>query len=114
MNLYRTAAFVGLPLSPPSPTSITIIGGGPYPGIDNNARANKPLGVDVRKNWHKDGLSGGIIAIIALSSSVAVVLCFAVAWVLLFKHRNHAPMSTTQAMPPSLIKPSGNLNDLIL
>ncbi|XP_041005559.1 receptor-like serine/threonine-protein kinase ALE2 [Juglans microcarpa x Juglans regia] len=99
--------YPGLPLSPPSPTGITIIDGGPYPGLDNNARANKPLGVDVRKNRHKDGLNGGIIAIIALSASVAVVLCFAVAWVLLFKHRNHVPVSTPQAMPPSLIKPSG-------
>ncbi|KAG6662025.1 hypothetical protein CIPAW_03G215200 [Carya illinoinensis] len=104
--------YPGLPQSPPSPTGITIIDGGPYPGIDNNARANKPLGVDVRKNRHKDGLSGGIIIVIALSAAVAVVLCFAVTWVLLFKHRNHVPVSTPQAMPPSLIKPSGRAGSL--
>ncbi|KAG6723351.1 hypothetical protein I3842_03G204000 [Carya illinoinensis] len=104
--------YPGLPQSPPSPTGITIIDGGPYPGIDNNARANKPLGVDVRKNRHKDGLSGGIIIVIALSAAVAVVLCFAVTWVLLFKHRNHVPVSTPRAMPPSLIKPSGRAGSL--
>lgn len=101
--------YPGLPQSPPSPSGITIIEGGPYSGIDNNARTNKPLGVDVRKRRNKDGLSGSIIAIIALSAFVVMVLCSAVVWVLLFKHRNHVcqPVPTPRAFPPSLTKPSG-------
>jgi hypothetical protein len=110
-NLYRNTAFVivGLPPSPPLPSGITMIDGGPYAGT-NNARTNKPLGVDVQKGQHKNGLSGGIIAIIALSAFVGVFLCSAAAWVLLYKHRNNVcePVETARALPPSLTKPSGN------
>lgn len=101
---------VGLPPSPPLPSEITIIDGGPYSGT-SNARTNKPLGVDVQKGRHNNGLSGGIIAIIALSAFVGVVLCSAAAWVVLFKHRNNVcgTVPTAHTFPP-LTKPSGNPN----
>ncbi|KAA8534836.1 hypothetical protein F0562_029722 [Nyssa sinensis] len=56
--------YAGLPPSPPSAPSSIIIDGVPYSGRDNNGRTIHPLGVDVRRKQHKDGFSGGIIAII--------------------------------------------------
>ncbi|XVE97984.1 hypothetical protein REPUB_Repub03eG0066100 [Reevesia pubescens] len=108
--------YLGLPPSPPLPPSdIGIIDGGPYPGNDNNARAIRPLGVDVHRKRHKYGLSGGVIAIIVLSMLVAVVLCSAIAWVLLFKHRDHASQqaATPQHLPTSLAKPSGSIGSMV-
>ncbi|KAK2987541.1 hypothetical protein RJ640_021595, partial [Escallonia rubra] len=98
--------YPGLPPSPPSaPSSI----GEPYSGHDNNGRTIKPLGVDVRRRQHNDRPNGSIIAIIVVSASVAVILCCAVAWVLLFKCRN--PVCQPDAVPPmklpSLAKSSG-------
>ncbi|XP_038700465.1 receptor-like serine/threonine-protein kinase ALE2 isoform X2 [Tripterygium wilfordii] len=107
--------YPGLPPSPPSAQSITMIDGGPFSANGNNARAIKPLGVDVRNRQHKDGLSGGIIAVIVLSVLVAVVLCGAIACVLLFKHRDHAsqPGSTQQSLPATVLKPSGTTGSII-
>ncbi|CAK9140533.1 unnamed protein product, partial [Ilex paraguariensis] len=102
--------YPGLPPSPPSaPSSISIINGEPYPGHDNNASTIHPLGVDVRRPQHKDGLNSSVIAIIVLSASIAVILCCAVAWVLLFKHRNrmYQPEPTPPTVLPSLAKSSG-------
>ncbi|KAK3025763.1 hypothetical protein RJ639_041919, partial [Escallonia herrerae] len=98
--------YPGLPPSPPSaPSSIDE----PYSGHDNNGRTIKPLGVDVRRRQHNDRPNGSIIAIIVVSASVAVILCCAVAWVLLFKRRNL--VCQPDAMPPmklpSLAKSSG-------
>jgi hypothetical protein len=66
----------------------------------------------VHKRWHKDGLGGGIIAIIVISAFVAVVLCSAAALVFIFKRRNLVcdPVPTPRALPPSHNKPSGNPN----
>ncbi|XP_061951658.1 receptor-like serine/threonine-protein kinase ALE2 isoform X3 [Populus nigra] len=108
--------YLGLPPPPPmAPFGIAIIDDGPYSGNDNNARMIKPLGVDVHKRKRKDGLAGGIIAIIAVSGSVALVLFSAVALALLFKHRDHAsqPASVLQPLPPSVVKPSGIAGSLI-
>ncbi|KAE7998545.1 hypothetical protein FH972_003081 [Carpinus fangiana] len=107
--------YPGLPPSPPSPSGITITDGGPYSGVDSNARTNKPLGVDVHKRWHKDGLGGGIIAIIVISAFVAVVLCSAAALVFIFKRRNLVcdPVPTPRALPSSHNKPSGLGGSLI-
>lgn len=107
--------YPGLPPSPPSaPSDITIIDDGPYSG-NNNAKKIKPIGVDVRRRQQKDGLGGGVIAIIALSASVALVLCFAVAWILLVRHRGcmRQPTPTQQPMPPSIAKPSGTTGSMI-
>ncbi|KAH9762974.1 protein kinase domain-containing protein [Citrus sinensis] len=100
--------YPGLPPSPPSASSsIGIIDDGPYSG--NNGRATKPEGVDVPKRRQKYGLSGGMIAIVVLSAFVAVVLCSAAAWVLLFKYKSHACQAeeVPQSLQTSHVKPSG-------
>lgn len=101
--------YPGLPSSPPSAASdIDTIGSQPYPG-DNNGRTIQPLGVDVRGQQHKSGPNRSVIAVIVLSASVAVILCCAVAWVLLFRHRDHGYQSepTPPTTLPSLAKSSG-------
>ncbi|XP_024460070.1 receptor-like serine/threonine-protein kinase ALE2 isoform X10 [Populus trichocarpa] len=107
--------YLGLPPSPHlAPSGIAIIDDGPYSGDDNNARTIKPLGVDVHRK-HKNGLGHGVIAIIALSGVVALVLFSAVAWALLFRHRDRASQSETvlQPLPPSVVKPSGIAGSLV-
>lgn len=103
------SGFIGLPPSPPLPPDAGIIDGEPYSGNNNNARAIKPLGVDVHGKRHKHVLSGGVIAIIVMSVLVVVVLCSAVAWVLLFKHGDQASQRGTSPQHPqtSYAKPSG-------
>lgn len=92
-----------------------MIDGGPYSGGGNNGRTIKPLGVDIPKRLHKGGLSKGIIAIIALSVFLLVVLCLAAAWTL-FKYRDHVshPASTPRVLPPTLTKSSGSANGSVL
>ncbi|XWS26694.1 hypothetical protein CRYUN_Cryun26dG0052200 [Craigia yunnanensis] len=108
--------YLGLPPSPPLPPSdVGIIDGEPYSGNDNNARAIKPLGVDVHGKRHKYLLSGGVIAIIVLSMLVVVVLCSAIAWVLLFKRRDHTSQQAATPHHPltSLAKPSGSVGSMV-
>lgn len=57
---------------------------GPYIGNDNHGRAIKPLGVDVPRR-KKGGLGISMIAVIALSSFTAFLLCVGVIWILLLK-----------------------------
>lgn len=98
---------IGLPSSPPSaPSSID---NDLSSGHDNSGNLGKPLGVDVRGQQHKKGLKGSVIAFIVLSASIAVILCCAVAWVLLFRHtdRNSQPEQTPPTNLPSLAKSSG-------
>lgn len=101
-----TKRLTGLPPSPPS--SISAIDGAPYSGHGNNGRTIHPLGVDIGRQQHKNGLSGSVVAIIVLSVSMVVILCCVVAWVLLFKHRDRQ-QDSTQATRSSLSKPSGNI-----
>ncbi|XP_022754883.1 receptor-like serine/threonine-protein kinase ALE2 [Durio zibethinus] len=108
--------YLGLPSSPPLPSSdIGIIDGGPYSGNENNAREIEPLGVDVHGKQHKYMLSGAIIALIVLSMLVALLLCSAIAWVLLFKLRDHARQqaATPRHPPSSLAKPSGSVGSMV-
>ncbi|KAL5835763.1 hypothetical protein ACOSQ3_015313 [Xanthoceras sorbifolium] len=100
--------YPGLPPSPPS-ASIDIIDDGSYSGNGNNARTMKPEGVDVPKRQQSYGLNRGIIVIIVLSAFVAVLLCSAIAWVLLFKYRGRVCRSTPALGPlqQSNAKPSG-------
>uniref|UniRef100_A0A0V0IY73 Putative ovule protein n=1 Tax=Solanum chacoense TaxID=4108 RepID=A0A0V0IY73_SOLCH len=101
--------YPGFPPSPPSAASdIDTIGSQPYPG-DNNGRTIQPLGVDVRGQQHKSGPNRSVIAVIVLSASVAVILCCAIAWVLLFRHRDHGYQlePTPPTTLPSLAKSSG-------
>ncbi|XP_037497723.1 receptor-like serine/threonine-protein kinase ALE2 isoform X2 [Jatropha curcas] len=99
--------YPGLPPSPPSPLSISTIDNEPYPGRDNNGITNKPLGVDVPKR-KKDGLNGSLIAVIVVSSFTALVICIAIAWLLLLKRGNcvHQPQQVSQASVTSPTKPS--------
>lgn len=89
--------------------------GGPYSTDGNNGGTIKPFGVDIQKRQHKGGLSRGIIAIIAISVSLAVILCAAAALVL-FKFKDHVsqPASTPRKLlPPSLTKEPGNTTDIL-
>ncbi|KAL5098257.1 hypothetical protein RYX36_002584 [Vicia faba] len=104
-------SYPGLPPSPPlPPSSVNMIDGGPYSNNGNNGRTIKPLGVDIQKKQHKSGLSKSIIAIIALSAFLAIVLCSAAVFAL-FMFRDHVPesqpTSTPRGFPPSLAKASG-------
>ncbi|XP_057749857.1 uncharacterized protein LOC130968539 isoform X1 [Arachis stenosperma] len=106
--------YPGLPPSPPlPPSSISSIYGGPYSNNGNNGRMIKPLGVDIQKRHHKDGLSRGIIAIIALSVFLALVLLLAAGWAL-FKYRHHVsqPTSTPRVSPRSVTKTQGTTESL--
>ncbi|KAL1089319.1 hypothetical protein V6Z11_D07G012800 [Gossypium hirsutum] len=107
--------YLGLPPSPPLPPDAGIIDGEPYSGNNNNARAIKPLGVDVHGKRRKHALSGGVIAIIVMSVLVVVVLCSAVAWVLLFKHGDQASQRGTSPQHPqtSHAKPSGSAGSMV-
>ncbi|KAK9032117.1 hypothetical protein V6N11_056400 [Hibiscus sabdariffa] len=107
--------YLGLPPSPPLPPDADMIDGGPYSGNGNNARAIKPLGVDVHGKRQKNLLNGGVIAIIVLSVLVVVVLCSAFAWVLLFKHRDQASQRATspQHLLTSHAKPSGSAGSMV-
>lgn len=92
----------GLPPSPPmSPSNITIEDGPLMTG--GHGRAIKPLGVDIRKQ-RKKKLSGSLIAIIVLSSSIVLVLCIGVIWFLLLKsrrHDKHQPLPTLKNSQPT-------------
>ncbi|XP_027331736.1 receptor-like serine/threonine-protein kinase ALE2 [Abrus precatorius] len=108
-------SYPGLPPSPPlPPSSITMIDGGPYSTDDNNGRTIKPFGVDIQQRQHKGGLSRGIIATIAVSVSVAVVLCAGAgaAWVM-FKLRDHVSQPVAQLSLPSLTKEPGTARSTI-
>lgn len=81
---------VGLPPSPPAPSSISTIDEKPNPVIDNNGMEMKPLGVEVRRR-KKGRIGRGIIAVIVLSSFTAFVICLGVVWLLLLKCRCQVP-----------------------
>ncbi|XP_016188973.1 receptor-like serine/threonine-protein kinase ALE2 isoform X7 [Arachis ipaensis] len=107
-------SYPGLPPPPPlPPSSISSIYGGPYSNNGNNGRMIKPLGVDIQQRHHKDGLSRGIIAIIALSVFLALVLSLAAGWAL-FKYRHHVsqPTSTPRVSPRSVTKTQGTTESL--
>lgn len=103
--------YPGLPQSPPSEDSG--LDNEPYFGNSNDARTVKPIGVDVHNMQQKNRISGGTIAIIALSTSVAVVLCMATAWILLFR-RNDSLCQPPHVSLSSLNKPSGKYGFLLM
>ncbi|XP_022147702.1 receptor-like serine/threonine-protein kinase ALE2 isoform X2 [Momordica charantia] len=99
--------YPGLPPSPPSGESQ--MDSEPYTSNSNNARTVKPIGVDIQNRQHKERISGGMIAMIALSTTVAVVLCIAIAWILIFRHNDGVCQlkPTPHVSLSSLNKPSG-------
>ncbi|KAK9282400.1 hypothetical protein L1049_005317 [Liquidambar formosana] len=104
--------YPGLPPSPPSALSnIATIDDGPYAGHDNNGRTIKPLGVEVPIG-KKDSLGGSMIAVIALSSFMAFVICMGIAWLLLLKCGVCRPEQVPHALISSA-KPSGAAGSMI-
>ncbi|KAG0499284.1 hypothetical protein HPP92_003975 [Vanilla planifolia] len=81
--------YPGLPPAPPTASAYINVNGGAY-GNGNNAGAIKPLGVDVRQKKRK--LGGSLVAIVVLSSVIALVLLLGAVWLLLLKRRDHSDL----------------------
>ncbi|PKA56460.1 Receptor-like serine/threonine-protein kinase ALE2 [Apostasia shenzhenica] len=98
--------YPGLPPPPPSAPAYGDADGREY-GSGNNARAIRPLAVDVRKQKRK--LRGSIIAIIVLSSVIAFILVVGAAWLLFSKQREHSnlPEPSSHSLQAPLAKPLG-------
>uniref|UniRef100_A0A7N0TUD2 Protein kinase domain-containing protein n=1 Tax=Kalanchoe fedtschenkoi TaxID=63787 RepID=A0A7N0TUD2_KALFE len=107
--------YPGLPPSPPTAPSDTADNNGIQSGNSNNGIINKPFGVDVHESSHGHHFSSSAIAIIALSASLAVVLCTATAWLLMFRcrHYNGQSILPPQVLLPSPVKQSGITNDMV-
>ncbi|CAO2199377.1 unnamed protein product [Urochloa humidicola] len=88
--------YPGLPPSPPSAPEGA--GDGAF-GNNRNARAMKPLGVDVRRPKRK--VNGSLIAIAVLSTVIALIICCLAAWLLIL--RFSAPNDTAQGFPHSVL-----------
>ncbi|CAN6463049.1 unnamed protein product [Victoria cruziana] len=90
--------YPGLPPPPPSSQADIALNGSPYiPG--SSSPFFKPIGVDVSKMKKKSG--GSVIAIIALSSIIALVIGLGVLWFFVFKHRSRSERS--KPFPPVMI-----------
>ncbi|KAL6627267.1 hypothetical protein ACP70R_030993 [Stipagrostis hirtigluma subsp. patula] len=89
--------YPGLPPSPPSaPGSV---GNGAF-GNSRNARAMKPLGVDVSRRPQKKA-NGSLIAIAVLSAVIALIICSLAAWLLILGFRGSGDM--TQRFPHGVL-----------
>ncbi|KAG2595098.1 receptor-like serine/threonine-protein kinase ALE2 isoform X2 [Panicum virgatum] len=88
--------YPGLPPSPPSAPEG--VGDGAL-GNNRNARAMKPLGVDVRRPKRK--VNGSLIAIAVLSTIIALIICCLAAWLLILKFRG--PSDTAQGFAHSVL-----------
>ncbi|KAG9455619.1 hypothetical protein H6P81_000127 [Aristolochia fimbriata] len=99
--------YPGLPPSPPVAPSSISIDDSPYSG-NENGRAMKPFGVDVRKQ-KKSKLGGSLIAIIVLSSVVVLVLFLGAALFLLLKygHSRNQPSPTPRNLAAPGKAPGG-------
>ncbi|KAI3955252.1 hypothetical protein MKW98_020885 [Papaver atlanticum] len=96
--------YPGLPQPPPSAPFTTLDDGSVH---GSHGRQIHPFGVDVSKKRGRIG--GSLIAIIILSSSIAIALCFIIVWLLIFRCRNHTrqiPATAPPLLMPSLSKPS--------
>ncbi|OEL36712.1 Receptor-like serine/threonine-protein kinase ALE2, partial [Dichanthelium oligosanthes] len=87
--------FAGLPPSPPSSHGVD---DGAF-GNNRNARAMKPLGVDVRRPKRK--VNGSLITIAVLSTVIALIICCLAAWLLILRFRG--PSDTAQGFPHSVL-----------
>ncbi|ONM28904.1 Protein kinase superfamily protein [Zea mays] len=86
--------YVVYPGLPPSPPSGQGVGDGAF-GNNRNARAVKPLGVDVRSPKRK--VNGSLIAIVVLSTVIALIICCLAAWSLILRFRG--PSHTARGFP---------------
>lgn len=98
--------YPGLPPPPPSPSVNGNVNGGAN-GNSSGINSEDPLGVDIRKKSEK--LGGGTIAAVALSSSVAVVICLGAVCFMLLKCRNQSKPApaVVPTFASSLTKRSG-------
>ncbi|KAF7077655.1 hypothetical protein CFC21_082181 [Triticum aestivum] len=98
--------YPGLPPSPPSAPA------GAF-GNSRNARAMKPLGVDVGRPKRK--VNGSVIAIAVLSTVIALIICTVAAWLLILRFRDSDDMA--QGYPhsaiPKISRSSGTCNTLL-
>eukprot|EP00249_Psilotum_nudum_P001910 c14654_g1_i1 orf=421-3255(+) len=92
-----TVIYVRYPGLPPSPP----VSSRGSPGA-NMGSSEQPLGVNIMKR--NDKLSDGTIAIIALSSALAVVICLGAIWVILLRwtHYTRNPLSVEPAQTSSV------------
>lgn len=88
--------YPGLPPSPPSGQEG--VGDGAF-GNNRNARAVKPLGVDVRSPKRK--VNGSLIAIVVLSTVIALIICCLAAWSLILRFRG--PSHTARGFPHTVL-----------
>ncbi|WOL14039.1 receptor-like serine/threonine-protein kinase ALE2 isoform X2 [Canna indica] len=104
--------YPGLPPSPPRAPGDSTIGDVAFSN-NYNARAIKPLGVDVGKPKKK--ASGSLIAVIVLSSLVALTLCVGAVWFLWSKQRDRSHLAATklQNILPLFANSSGNKHMLL-
>ncbi|XP_044974994.1 receptor-like serine/threonine-protein kinase ALE2 isoform X2 [Hordeum vulgare subsp. vulgare] len=99
--------YPGLPPSPPSAPNAGAFGN------SRNARAMKPLGVDV--GGPKRKVNGSVIAIAVLSTVIALIICTVAAWLLILRFRDSDDMA--QGYPhsaiPKISRSSGTCNTLL-
>lgn len=99
--------YPGLPPSPPSAPNAGAFGN------SRNARAMKPLGVDVGRPKRK--VNGSVIAIAVLSTVIALIICTVAAWLLILRFRDSDDMA--QGYPhsaiPKISRSSGTCNTLL-
>lgn len=102
--------YPGLPPSPPSAPDG--VGNGAF-GNSRNARAMKPLGVDVGRPKRK--VNGSLIAIAVLSTVIALIICTAAAWLLILRFRDSDDIA--QRYPhsaiPKISRSSGTCHTLL-
>ncbi|XP_020097313.1 receptor-like serine/threonine-protein kinase ALE2 isoform X2 [Ananas comosus] len=98
--------YPGLPSSPPKAPANVNVEDGQF-GNNRNARAMKPLGVDVRKPKRK--ANGSLIAIVILSSFLALLLCSGAALLMVLKWGDHfdLPERFQHSLLPQFAKSSG-------
>ncbi|KAJ1282171.1 hypothetical protein BS78_03G030400 [Paspalum vaginatum] len=101
--------YPGLPPSPPSAPE----GDGDRALDNRNARAMKPLGVDIRRPKRK--VNGSLIAIAVLSTVIALIIFCLAAWLLIVRFRGSS--DTAQEFPHSVLpkfsRSSGTGNTLL-
>eukprot|EP01018_Ginkgo_biloba_P016313 Gb_15406 [translate_table: standard] len=96
---YRViyVSYPGLPASPPPAFSNSTLNGEPSRSSSGPSKV-EPLGVNVDNR--SDKMGAGIVAVVALSSAIAVVICLGAVWIILLKCRNQS--SPSSAVEPTL------------
>lgn len=88
--------YPGLPQSPPSAYPNTNYNGVPNSDSDGSSKRD-PLGVDVNKQ--SDKMGAGTIAVVALSSAIAMIICLGTVWIIMLKCRNQNRQTSAVVEP---------------